>query len=838
VNDARFYGLSDTNGYAGAIINGFVGGESFATLQSTLSIDRTNASVGDAGVYVEVLVPSLRSNISNNLALDNYRISIKKGNYSIVPAQNLLVRVSADQAVYGTNPNYSISAQYFQTSASAPVDALVLDNGVITITDPNGNSSASFTISAQTVLSDYSTSGKLSAGGYNLVPTGSNVSGNNFKSLTLVGSLTVKPKEISASNLGIAGVSKVYDGTTNITNQSVLNVISTQSQVRARDQVTVKATGTYADKNVGTNKQVTIDVALSGVDAKNYTLPIDTQTLQSITRYVSNIGTITQLEQVSWVGPSNDGRWSNASNWTDGALPDGNNVRTVNIAAGKNVIFDSALVGQVASNINNNGSIIFNGANSFNFNSNVSGSGSITHSNVGILTISGNNSMSGGINVLGGSKLVLAGSGALGSSALTFNGGSLAVQSGLSLAGNLTVNGEVNLLTDISTSGNQTYNGRVLVADGTTNSIDILSVDSNKNIVLSGVESAKVLSLQSSNGSITFNGLVQANLNNLDKKLSLVVNALNGVFINQVVGGNVESINAAGSYAANRFGTQGAYLYDLKINASSGFELAPIAINADVITAGSQTYGSPVTIGDNGSNGFTRSLISLDPAITFNSTVDDSAVGVHTLITKAIANDWSGVKPLVDYQDKVGSTKALNELVTVVGVRSGIDDLGQLNANSSETNRLGTVFIRDDITTVGNQSYSADSAVVGRSGAVDQIVRFTVKGGEVLFDLGSGTGSGVFGASNNVATQFKLGGGTLVGEDYFTSAGIGIEMVPTANPSDLDYLSELKRLASGERAENTYDQTTVGDVAIGNIEDAGDAAKCDAKTDDNCSVKM
>jgi hypothetical protein len=802
-----------------------VAGETTSNLSGSLSITRTNAGTESAGTYTGVLQPS-------GFNSNNYNITYVNGDYTIVAAQNLLVKVNPASTQYGNNPTYTMTAQYMSSGSSVINSLTPIDNGIITINDGAGGS-ANFVISAANPV--YSTSGKLVVGGYSLVPTAKTLTGGNFLSMTLTGSLTVTPKTLSVTDLGISGITKVYDGGTNISGLT-LNVNSAQSQVRAGDLVTISGTGTYADRNVGTNKNIDIYIGLTGNDAGNYAL--SSNRIQSSTTGI--YGAITQLASVDWVGPTTGGRWSNASNWTDGALPDASNVGTVRIASGNTVIFDSALVGQVNSQIINNGVIAFNGANDFNFNSTVSGTGSITQSNVGVLTISGNNSFTGGVSI-GNSRLVLGHANALGSNALetgvlTSNNGYLSVQSGVTLANNLTVNGDVNLLTSITSTRNQTYNGKMIVADGVSTLIDILSVDANKNIVVTGQESAKVLSLVSTNGSITFNDLVQAASNTATDKLSLAVDAVNGVTVNRGVGGSVNGIESRGSYSYNRFGPSGAYLYDLKINNRANYELSQINLNADVITAGSQTYGGPVVVGDNGTNGLTRYLISLDPAVTFKSTIDDSTAGIHTLVAKAIANDASSPKPLVDYQNKIGSTKALAELVTEVGIRAANDSLGQANVNTSETNRVGTVFIRDDVTTVGNQTYLADSAVVGRSGATDQVIRFTVSGGEVTFDLGTNAGSGVFAASNDLSAQFKLGGGSLIGQDYFSSAGIGVEMIANPSLSNIDLLSQLKKQVSGDLNLGAYDEAVVGSVDIGNMEDAGDSVKCDAKIEDNCKL--
>jgi phosphotransferase system IIA component len=524
VNDAKFVTKTDAEGYAnncgtgvvctgnysGAIINGFVAGETTSNLTGSLLITRTNSGTESAGLYTGVLQPS-------GFSSNNYNITYVNGDYTIVAAQNLLVRVRPITVEYGANPAYRISAQYMAAGSSVINTLTPINNGLITVNDGAG-SSADFVISASNPK--YSGAGQLVVGGYSLIPSAQTLRGSNFLSMTLVGSLTVTPKILSVSELGISGISKVYDGGTNISGLT-LNVNSAQTEVLPDDAVRISGTGTFADRNVGSNKNIDIFIGLTGDDAKNYALS-NNRIQSSVTGIY---GAITQLASVDWVGPTTGGRWSNASNWTNGALPDASNVGTVNIGQGKAVIFDSALVGQVNSSIVNNGSIIFNGANNFNFNSTVSGSGSITQSNAGILTVSGNNSHTGGINVLGNSRLVLANANALGAGSLNMSGGYLSIQDNVSLANNLTVNGDVNLLTNVRTVGNQTYNGRVLIANGTPTMIDILSVDNEKNIIQAGTESAKVLSLNSSNGNITFNGLVQAASNSSNDKFSLAVDA-------------------------------------------------------------------------------------------------------------------------------------------------------------------------------------------------------------------------------------------------------------------------------------------------------------------------
>ncbi|WP_308925165.1 YDG domain-containing protein [Janthinobacterium sp. J1-1] len=69
-----------------------------------------------------------------------------------------------------------------------------------------------------------------------------------------------------ALNLAFAGVNKVYDGATNAA------VTVTDNRVTG-DVLTASATGTFADKNAGAGKTVTVQSAsLSGTDAANYAL--------------------------------------------------------------------------------------------------------------------------------------------------------------------------------------------------------------------------------------------------------------------------------------------------------------------------------------------------------------------------------------------------------------------------------------------------------------------------------------------------------------------------------------------------------------------------------------
>jgi filamentous hemagglutinin family protein len=105
----------------------------------------------------------------------------------------------------------------------------------------------------------------------------------------------------------------------------------------ASDAVALASSGvtaTYADKNVGVAKTVTIGgtgQALIGADAGNYVI-------SSVT------GDITARPLSTWIG-TGAGLWSNASNWAGGIAPDGANVLAASLGSSAGLITYDASAG-------------------------------------------------------------------------------------------------------------------------------------------------------------------------------------------------------------------------------------------------------------------------------------------------------------------------------------------------------------------------------------------------------------------------------------------------------------------------------------------------------------
>jgi hypothetical protein len=259
--DAKLLTQADTAGYNGVNYFGFVGGETDAVVMAG-TITRTGMGAGSgasdpAGTYTGVLVPGGYSS-------GNYNISYANGNYTIVPADQLLVKVSNTSATYGTAPVFSISsAQYLNGSnVLTSLTQSSASGNTSTWTDGAGGS-ATFTLVPYSATT--STSGNYVVGNYAVTGGSTDIVGGNFTALNFVGNLAVTQQAIAAS---ASNVSKVYDGTTEMTG-TTLGLIGSLSG----DAVTAGGVGSFAAYHSGRNLGYSInDIVLAGADAANYYL--------------------------------------------------------------------------------------------------------------------------------------------------------------------------------------------------------------------------------------------------------------------------------------------------------------------------------------------------------------------------------------------------------------------------------------------------------------------------------------------------------------------------------------------------------------------------------------
>ena len=289
------------------------------------------------------------------------------------------------------------------------------------------------------------------------------------------------------------------------------------------------------------------------------------------------------------------------------------------------------------------------GASITNFSGIISGTGGFTLTGSNNLTLSGANTYSGTTHINGGG-LVLANSNALASNSITSTSGRFKTTERIS---DLTVTGAVNLIGDVATTGAQTYNNNVTIEAGSA---------------------ASPLTISSQNSDITFSGTVKTGSGAKAAQRSLTVNAGTGnVTFNDRIG-----------YEFNGIG------FNPLLTADSPYALSVtggnITLKGDVMTFETQTYNGAVKIGGTGSNGTIRTLLSMDPKITFNGTVDDTQANTHTLVAKAVqvrSNVLNSDAPEVNFNRPVSSTTKLSGYQGLTGYQIVSNEFGSIDSSTS-----------------------------------------------------------------------------------------------------------------------------------------------------------
>jgi len=182
--------------------------------------------------------------------------------------------VAGTYAIYREQPTLTITAN----SPAAITYGDVTPTLTATVIGVNGDTAAQALSTAATVTTDgiVSNAGKLTAITHTLTASGA-VDQLGYALNYATGTLTVNKKSITTT--GITSPGKIYDGgttaslggTATLTNGAVN---STDNKLYTGDSVTVSGgTGSYADKNVGPSKAVTVTgQLLGGPDAANYTV--------------------------------------------------------------------------------------------------------------------------------------------------------------------------------------------------------------------------------------------------------------------------------------------------------------------------------------------------------------------------------------------------------------------------------------------------------------------------------------------------------------------------------------------------------------------------------------
>ena len=580
------------------------------------------------------------------------------GSYSITPSGGTV------------NSGYLIS----YNSGTLTVNAKALTVSGITASNKtyDGNTTANVTLTLSGVIDGETVTSTNSS-------TFNNKNADSGKTVT-VNSITLNDTNYSISSgqtttaniiakaltvSGITASNKTYDG-------NAIAALSTASAsydgLISGDDLTVSASGAFSNKNVGTGKTVTLTSSYSGDDISNY----------SITDQSSTTANIVQLSSVTWTGDGDGDAWSTAANWTSSAIPDNNNVAAVVIPANASVEYDADNLGAVGSTITNSGTLTFTGSTDLTFANVISGTGSVVKSGTGSLTLSGANTFSGGMNY-GSSTLIISNSFA--ATSFTSSGGNLSISPTLST---IDLTGPTTISSDITTTGTQRYRGNIIVASGS---------------IASPVE------FSSTNADIIFDGILKADATGKSRSMTFDAGTANLIF-NDRIGYNFNSADFDPDLTADSF-------YKMIFNAGS------ITVKGDVMTFEEQVYNGPVIIGSN-NNGVTRTLLSMDPAITFNSTVNDTIANTHNLIAKAVEVRRVGevaTTPVVTFASYVGNNISLASHQGLTGYQIIDEKFGNIDTSID----FGTVNAAPIITSSNNSSSAAVKAKKASSNAVKSI---------------------------------------------------------------------------------------------------------------------
>ncbi|AWW47507.1 hypothetical protein DPM17_01900 [Polynucleobacter paneuropaeus] len=879
-NDARFTSQTEATGtYNGVVFSGFKNADTVSNLDmSGLVINRVNTTTpntpvsNNVGNYAGSLAPSGIATSSCNTCLPNgnaqngspslngnYTFNYVNGNYSILGAGQILVKYAPVTMNYGSVTNANIN---YGTPVVSYMDPT--SSNVITLTSGQYQISTPPTITSP----QNSTAGYLSVGSYSLNPTG-NISTPYGTTATIVGGITVMPKVLSFANLGISGVSKVYDGLTTMTGLS-LNVGTGVflAQGPTTDNVTVVANGAFTDKNVGTAKSYTVGVSFGGADANNYVISGGgVYTADGITNPAN--GTITQLSSVTYIGAATGGAWSDPNSWqvtngtTKGAIPDAsmvngvatNNVANIIVPVGNTVVYDAGVsnAAPITSNLANAGNVSFGSAlasnATFNVAMTISGAGSVTIAGPGTITLSGANTYTGNTIISNGSTLSVTAANSIGAGNIQGSGGSLRVANGISLA-QINATGTLRLLSDVVTSGNQAW-GNLTVTQSPLTTLTSTNGNITFNGLLDGASSkANSLLVLAPNGNVTFNNSVGSvmplNVLEVDaSRININADVLTSDQQNYCGMAGCYSQLSSAQVSANYCATTGNNCYSkntstlaFNLLASGTGTTGDYVLNTDIQVNPAPT--AQVYIGDNGAVGFlyntygtyatkafgstpplfqnnavfARTLISKDPMVTFGGAINDaSAASTHTLQAAAIKVS-NASSPNIQFGGSIGNT---NPLYSINALTQFIDAANSMNGSIK-------FAANTTITSISNMSYGSNSftptGVTFQTVSPSASINFVVPAGSP-FSLAGGQIKSNYVNYNGAATR-TLGGITA---QVSLSGGIVTPRAaaPVSAPSTRNSFI-LAAVAEQTKIERKYDVDA--SVDVGEIEtDDGPSAK-------------
>ncbi len=243
------YGQPYTGGATSIIYTGgLVGGDILADIGQMgspgLAVETHNYSPGDDVGEISNAFTSRNSTLSNPLG---YTYQFVSANLTVTPAPLTLTASDASRIYGDANPSFNVTPE-----------------GLV------NNERLDDVISGLTISTTASEDSDV--GTYNITPAGATAT--NYAIRFVDGELTINQKPIDFTTIGRTVTTKTYDAKTAATLGGTAPAFEAGA-ILFSDEVTLvsPSTGTFADKNAGANKMVTVSgYSLSGAKAGNYAL--------------------------------------------------------------------------------------------------------------------------------------------------------------------------------------------------------------------------------------------------------------------------------------------------------------------------------------------------------------------------------------------------------------------------------------------------------------------------------------------------------------------------------------------------------------------------------------
>ncbi len=200
--------------------------------------------------------------------------------YTLAPTTTSSLTGAVTRA-YDADTTATLAAGNYSLSGEVDGDTVTLNNPASGTYD-NKNVGTDKTVTATGVAIDQALNGGKTVYGYQMAAT--TATGN-------IGTITKKDLNVT----GITASDKVYDGTT--TAATDVSSAAYTGLVNG-DDVSVSATGTFDNKNVGTGKTVTLSSSYAGTDKDNYSIIDQATTTADITAKALAISGITASNKV------------------------------------------------------------------------------------------------------------------------------------------------------------------------------------------------------------------------------------------------------------------------------------------------------------------------------------------------------------------------------------------------------------------------------------------------------------------------------------------------------------------------------------------------------------